>query len=364
MQIRHVDPQDSSGKPRQAPTQQPSGSRTRTLGPGGCTKGHGSAAAYRLARRLSLLVAGVVSLAGCGVADDGRTSPTGSAAVTSNAPTPSADPTRMDIPLGGAAWSVKLGFDGVWVQVDPPVDKVVKIDVETSEVVLEVDLGRNVAIGSDDVWVAVGGTEMRKIDPSSGTTLLTVAAKASYVAVGAGSVWAPTEGGVVQRFDVESGALLATIPVASELTEIAATDSSVWVTSKTEGAVFRIDPGTNSIVARVETGAGAHGLVTDESGVWVTNYRDNTVSRIDPVTNTVTATVEDVGSGVGIVADAGAIWVSTQSKGISRIDPATNEATLVAQLSGWIYGVAHSGNVLWVSDTDRHKLVKLDLLPQ
>jgi len=127
----------------------------------------------------------------------------------------------------------------------------------------------------------------------SGETLARVPGATAYLASGAGSVWAVAFDGSVLRVDPESGELLAAIRIeASELTDIADADDSVWVTAKEDGKVFQIDPATNEIVAEIRTGAGAHGIVIDGSGVWVTNYRDNTVSRIDRATNQVVATVD------------------------------------------------------------------------
>ena len=316
-------------------------------------------------RGLAALVLLLPVLGGCGNDEDGAlpetsrsTSSSGSSTTLSPTESEPDGSAETDIDLGGEAWSAKYGFGGVWVQVDPPVDKIVKVDVETSEVVLEIDGGRGFAIGADAVWVAMGAG-VQKIDPTSGDVLLSLDAEASYVAVDAGSVWVPTSGDL-QRFDPDSGALVATIPVTSgDITELAVSDDAVWLTSKGFGGVFRVDPATNTVVTWFETGLGAHGVVIAESGVWVTNYRENSVSRIDPATNTVVATVPGVGSGVGIDAADGAIWVSTQSYGISRIDPATNQAMLVAELPGWSYGVACHDGALWVSNVGLRSLSKV-----
>jgi YVTN family beta-propeller protein len=288
-------------------------------------------------------------------------SPTGDAVQPGSSPAESepGGAEVVSIDLGAEAWSAKAGFGGIWVQVDAPVDEVQKIDVSTSEVVLGIPRGRNVAFGDDAVWVALG-EEVVKIDPISGETRLTVPVEGSYLAFGAGSVWVAGPEGAVVRVDSTTGTPVASITVApAEITEVAATDDAVWVTSKSVGGVYRIDPSTNAVITSIETGRGAHGVVIDPSGVWVTNYEESTVSRIDPVTNTVVATVEDVGSGVGIVAADGAIWVSTQGRGISRIDPATNGATLVAELPGWNYGIAYDEGALWVTDVDGKSLSRI-----
>jgi YVTN family beta-propeller protein len=301
-------------------------------------------------------------LAACGTPARAPTSPPMSADPT-DVPTTSASQSSTasalvppSTELGGAAWSTKYGFDGIWIQVDPPIDQMIRIDTDTGSVAMAIDGGAGVAFTDDALWVALPGqAEFQKLDPVSGDTLASISEKTAYLASGAGSIWAVAFDGRVIRVDPETGELLAAIPIeATELTDIAVSDDGAWVTAKEDGRVFRIDPATNRVVADIRTGAGAHGIVIDGSGVWVTNYRANTVSRIDPAANEVVATVEGVGSGVGITAGDGAIWVSTQGQGISRIDPTTNEAALVVKLPNeWNYGIAYADGDLWISSVDR-----------
>ena len=277
---------------------------------------------------------------------------------TSTQPAPLPPPS---IDLGAAAWSAVYGFGGVWIQVDPPVDELVKVDEASGAVTLTIEAGTGAAIAEDAVWVTVGGTETRKIDPVTGEVLLTTPTPdAYYVTVGAGGVWVPSPDGVA-RIDPASGALVTTIAYDAEVTDLAASDDAVWVTHKDAGTVTRIDPATNTVVATIQTGAGAHDLAIDEHGVWITNYRANTVSRIDPATNTVVATIEGVGSGVGIGAGDGGVYVSTRAEDISWIDPASNQASVVAALDGWSYGVAHGDGELWVTSVEDGVVYRLDV---
>ena len=257
------------------------------------------------------------------------------------------------------------GFGGVWVQVDPPVDQIVKVDDVSGAVTMTIDAGRGVAIGEDAVWVAVGGGETRKIDPVTGDVLLTVATPdANYLTIGAGAVWVPSETGV-SRLDPVTGATTAAIALDLGVTDLEASDDAVWVTHKGEGMVSRIDTATNAVVATIQTGAGAHDVAIDEHGVWVTNYQANTVSRIDPATNTVVATIEGVGSGVGITTGNGAIFASTRDGGIFRIDPATNAAERLLTVDGWPYGLAYGAEELWATNADVGVVYRIsDLLLQ
>ena len=240
------------------------------------------------------------------------------------------------------------GFGAAWVQVDPPVDELVKVVAQTGATAPGVKRGSAVAIADDAIWVTVGEETLNKIDPQSGRVLLTTKTPgAHYVSVGAGAVWVPAEGGII-RVDPRTGATKR-IATAVAITDLFATDDAVWATAKFDGLVLRLDPHSNSVVASIATGSGAHDIAVDDNGVWVTNYRDNSVSRIDPTTNTVAATIDGVGSGVGICACDGAIMVSTQGQGVSRIDPSTNRVTPVVSLDEWNYGIACGDGELWVS---------------
>jgi YVTN family beta-propeller protein len=251
--------------------------------------------------------------------------------------------------LGGSAWSAVEGFGGVWIQVDPPADQLVKVDSQSGEIVLAIDGGTSAAAGEDGMWITVRGEQTRKIDPVTGDVLVTAPTpQANYVTVGAGSVWVPAPRGVT-RLDPETGERIATVRVDGQVTDLLATNNAVWVTDKEAGTVIRIDASSNDVVASVATGAGAHDLAVDRSGIWVTSYQDNTVSHIDPATNTVVATVEGVGSGVGITAADGAIWTSRQEDGIYRIDPNTHQAQRVAALNEWNYGIVVIDGELWVT---------------
>jgi len=263
------------------------------------------------------------------------------------------------VDLGAAAWRTIYGFGAVWIQVDPPVDQLIKVDAVSGEITLRVDGASSAAVADDALWVTVAGETTRKIDPVSGAVLASVSTPGSYyVSVGAGAVWVPDPAGVA-RIDPASGRIVATVPVEGGVSDLYAADDAVWVTQKDLGNLVRIDPTTNLVVATLHTGAGAHAIAVDEHGVWVANYRAGTVSRIDPSTNTVVATIDHVGSGVGITSGNGSIYASQRGIGIFRIDPATNEATLIASTHDWNYGLSYVNGVLWISGVDAHTLSAL-----
>ena len=69
--------------------------------------------------------------------------------VTSTDPAPATaapSPAPPSIDLGAPGWSAVYGFGGVWIQVDPPVDQIVKVDEVTGAVTLTIDGGTGAAI--------------------------------------------------------------------------------------------------------------------------------------------------------------------------------------------------------------------------
>lgn len=305
----------------------------------------------RPGRAQVLVVSLVLTIGACGRDADRSDEPQGTSSPSPQAPPPS-------VPLGAEAWGVAYGFGGAWIQVDPPVDQIVKVDEGTGEVTVTVDGGRDAAIAQDGVWIAAG-SEVRKIDPMTGDVLVSAPVEASYIAVGAGSVWVPSTTGV-SRLDPDTAQVAARIRLDTGVTEIVVSGDDVWITDKEGGTLTRIDARTNEVAAVIETGSGAHGVVADDGAVWVANYQANTVSRVDPRTNEVVATIDDVGSGVGVAAGDGGIFVSDQHHGVSRIDPATNAVTLVLAVPEWTYGLAYGDDELWVTSVERQRVYRLD----
>lgn len=265
------------------------------------------------------------------------------------------------VSLGADAYSVAYGFGAAWIQVDPPVDELVKVESASGQAGPGVKGGTAVAIADDALWVTVAGETLQKIDPQSGKVLLTAKTPgAGYVSAGPDAIWVPSEGGIA-RVDPRSGAVKKISVEAGEVTDLYATVNAAWVTAKIEGRVFRVDPNKNAVVATISTVSGAHDIAVDDHGVWVTNYLNNTVSRIDPRTNKVAATIEGVGSGVGICACDGSVMVSTKSEGVSRIDPETNRVTPVAAFNEWNYGIACGDGELWVSSVEKGLVYRVPL---
>ena len=341
----------------------------------------------KYSKRVISLLFGVLAIAGCGSAPStaahDTSTPSALTQTTVLAPTQGTSSTAVPVPMAtttsaaparssssaqptakpslvpaviatidvkGASWGIAAHDQAVWVQVDPPVDAMVRIDTRTAAVTARVAHGRNAASGEAALWIAAGD-HVLQVDPATGETLATIPTEeASYLGVGLGAVWTMTPTGLI-RIDVATRTITATIPIpdCDKPANISVGHDSVWMACNRSSSVARIDAKHNTVAAMIPVGPRPHGVAVSEDAVWVPNGGDNTVSRIDPATNTVIATIENAGGGGGIVVGDDAVWAATVN-GIAKIDPRTN--TIVGQIelgSGSYYGLVLAAESLWVS---------------
>ena len=266
------------------------------------------------------------------------------------------------IDVGGNAFGTAADRDALWVQVDPPVDAMVRIDARTDKVTASIPHGRNAAFGAGSLWVAAGDRGVLRVDPENGKVLARIpdVGAASYLAYGEGAVWAPTTEGAVARIDPETNKVVATIPVDCAQKALAVGEGSVWLACRDDKAVTRVDVRSNKQVAYIPTGdAGAHDIAVTSGAVWVSDT-PNAVSRIDPKTNKVVAVVPDVGGGIGITSAGGELWASDPS-GIAQIDTRMNKVVRRIELgAGFYYGLERVGKIFWVSDANSTRVYRVE----
>lgn len=252
--------------------------------------------------------------------------------------------------LEGETNGITVCHGSVWVAVGAPRDAEVRIDPDSGDVVGEIERGSNLACLDDEPWVAVGGAEIRHLDPDTMGTSASVPVSTYYVGVGAGSVWAPSGGDVV-RIDPKTAEIVATIPIHSyfDVTEVEGNDQAVWATVKQADTVYRIDPATNAVVAKIDGGAFAHGILVQPGAVWISNGHEETLTRVDPATNR-SLFIDGTGSGVGLAEGNGYVWASSRDGDIFRVDPTTSHAVPLLHVDGWPYGIAATSTALWFSD--------------
>jgi streptogramin lyase len=247
----------------------------------------------------------------------------------------------------------------LWIQVDPPVDSIVRVDVATGSAMSAVVAGHRPKSGDEGLWV-VGADWLARIDPATGEEMLRVP-MGGTLALGDGAAWLANESGL-HRINAETGAVGEPIApgVASSCAnqhDLAVAFASAWLACKIEGQVVRIDLATGEETS-IATAAGTNRFTVTENAVWVTNYVAGSVSRIDPRTNGVT-TIDGAGSGVGITNGGGYVWASTPT-GIAKIDPPTASIVREVELGpGEYYELVWDDGVIWVS-TRGSRILKVD----
>jgi streptogramin lyase len=263
-------------------------------------------------------------------------------------PPPQADAIVRALYAGGDGWSTTIAGGAIWIQVDPPVDAVVRIDLATGVSTSAVPLGWRVKSSSDAVWVTCCDWSA-KIDPATGRELKRIPFGGA-LGVADDGVWVWGDKGLI-RLDPATGAPgepvgdPATTPCEAAKDLVVAFDSA-WLACK-EGAVVRLDLNSGAPTL-IPTKPGAHTFTVADGSVWVTNYQSASVSRIDPATNA-TLEIVDAGSGVGITSGGGFVWAATPS-GIAKIDPATNKIVDSVDLgSGEYYELVWDEGHIWAS---------------
>jgi YVTN family beta-propeller protein len=148
------------------------------------------------------------------------------------------------IPIGpardGGPQLMTAGPGGVWVDV-PNMGEVVRIDPATNSVGLRVPLEGPVASDGQEVWISVDGPSSKvvRIDPVSGRVVTTAdLAGGNNLAVGLGSVWV----GGATRVDEATGQVVGSVDLGGDYGDVVVAGGSVWVTADGRPYVVRIAP--------------------------------------------------------------------------------------------------------------------------
>jgi hypothetical protein len=258
----------------------------------------------------------------------------------------------------GAGWAMTMNDGALWIQVDPPIDAIVRIDIETGSAEPAIPQSTEAKAGSDGLWAACCDG-IARIDPETNEHLVEVVMDGAF-AVGESGVWILTENAGLQEVDPISGDLGDSVAPfdGSVCTEgwkdLVVAFGAGWLACK-EGKVVRIDVETG-VATVLLTGPGAHTFALTEDAVWVTNYQEGgSVSRINPETDEI-LTTPGAGSGIGITYGDGFIWASTGT-GIAQIDP--DSAAIVREFPigrGWFYELIWDDGIIWASTTTRDVL--------
>jgi streptogramin lyase len=190
--------------------------------------------------------------------------------------------TRQFTTIPGGGGGLASGFLNVWeTTLD---DRLIRIDLETNEVLETVSLGsgsvdwaNELAIGFGSVWVAISDeNKLVRVDPGTNTIIKTIE--------GFG--------------DTYSG-----MPMAIG-------EGAVWIQKGTDagGTLFRVDPMTNSIVARIPVGLPGGRVAVGGGWVWCGNA-PGTLTKVDPDSDLVVATYRLDGNPQDVDFGFGSIWV-------------------------------------------------------
>lgn len=258
----------------------------------------------------------------------------------------------------GQVWTLNLG-DGTLSRIDPSRNRATTVRV-----------GEAVGFASDgkDLWVAVDGNRLLRIDGATGRKekSLRLGAQpifalrdAGFLAVGGGSIWLtvpklgrPQERQTLWRIDPARGRVMAKIGLRRDPLTPLVDGDYVWVVSLSEDAITRVDTRSN-LATTFEVGSGPTGLAAGGGSVWVGHDVEREVWRLDPGTAKVRAKIAIDDLVRGLAFGKGRVWVTTAT-GLQAIDPATNRVTRRIRLTdrspdeGPI-GVAYVDGSVWVS---------------
>jgi YVTN family beta-propeller protein len=187
----------------------------------------------------------------------------------------------------GAVWVTNSGGGG---------DSVARIDPRTSRVA-----GRPVRTGASPQSLAVGGGSLwvanhdartvTRVDPASGKVVadIPVPSEPHRVAYGAGAAWVGNwHDNSVSRIDPTTNRVVGSpIPIGFHAGNLAVGVGGVWVTSdyRVDAApedvvVVRIDPQTNRAVETIAVGGHPIDVAATESTIWVSVANPGTLLRI------------------------------------------------------------------------------------
>jgi outer membrane protein assembly factor BamB len=234
------------------------------------------------------------------------------------------DPLLLTV-ASGRVWTLNLG-DGTLSRVAP-----------VTNAATTVRIGEAVGFASNgpDLWVAVDGNRLVRIDGGTGTqeTSLRLGRRqlfalrdAGFPAIGHGSIW-------------------LTVPVLGR--------------SDFANTLWRLDPKTGRVITRIEIGPDPLPPLIDGRYIWIVSLHG--LSRIDVRTQEVRIVVPSARPGVGpwgVAAGAGSVWMGQSYGEVWRLDPPTGRPEAKVPVDGPVRGVAFGGGFVWV--TTEASLLSID----
>jgi YVTN family beta-propeller protein len=171
------------------------------------------------------------------------------------------------------ASSIGVAEGGIWVGV---FDGLVSLDPSSGEIKRRVDLGHSaamqLAVGRDAVWATLLTRRAERVDTGSAqvTAEFYAGAFAPAVALDETAVWfAGADGGQLWKVDPVTGSTLLTARAGRGSLAVAVGSGSVWVASWSERSLIRVDPATGDVLATIPVGGDPWDVVVHGGLVWV-----------------------------------------------------------------------------------------------
>jgi streptogramin lyase len=175
-------------------------------------------------------------------------------------------------PVVPAVSSVGAGDGRVWAGA---FDGLVRLDPTSGEVIAEVDLGRTnalqMAVGDGGVWATTIASRAKRVEAGSAevTTEFYAGSWVFPIALGGDAVWVGGANGQVWKLDPVTGSGLLTLRVVPDVSGVAFGEGSLWVTSFDRKELVRVNPVTGEVQARIALDGPAEDLVVHDGLVWV-----------------------------------------------------------------------------------------------
>ena len=160
---------------------------------------------------------------------------------------PVTDEVDVEHALPARGSDVVVSDDALWLpcRID---DRVLKVDPETGEVLLDVEVANPVAVaaGTGEIWVGTA-TDTQRLDPETGEVLTTADAPAGpegAIALGEETVWVRNATDFLYEVDRATGERVGQV-TAEGLTssgDMLVLDEEVWVAAYDDQVLFRLDP--------------------------------------------------------------------------------------------------------------------------
>jgi DNA-binding SARP family transcriptional activator/DNA-binding beta-propeller fold protein YncE len=175
-------------------------------------------------------------------------------------------------PVVPTVTSVGIGEGRLWVGA---FDGLVRIDPASGERLRRVDLDQNpaldIAIGGGAVWATTSSRRANRVDASSGqvTAEFYTGTFSLAIALDRSAVWlAGADAGQLWKIDPVTGSTLLTASAGHGSDAVALGSGAVWVASWRDHAIVRVDPATGDVVASIPVGGEPMDVAVRDGLVW------------------------------------------------------------------------------------------------